>query len=80
MKWLNSLFEEHQGARRIALVWAMSLITWVTIQLFTDPTGITGASAAAYATVTGVLGIVIGFYQHLRGQDDRRQHHDKQNS
>lgn len=71
MKWLDAFFEKHKGARRIALLWAMALITYATHSLFADVTAITAPAVSAYGIVTGLLTAVIGFYQYSRGLDDK---------
>lgn len=66
----SSLIEDHKAIRRLLVCWAASLITWVTYQLFVDPTKITGPSAAAYASVTALLTAAIGLYQVTRAKED----------
>ena len=70
MRWLDSFFERHKGARRLLLLWAMVLITYATHAMFSDVTQITGPSVTAYATVTGLLSAVVGFYQWSRARDE----------
>ena len=70
---LDSFFEKHKGARRLSLLWAMSLITYATHAMFSDISAITAPSAAAYGTVTGLLSVVVvGLYQWSRAQDDQQ--------
>jgi predicted metal-binding membrane protein len=69
-RWLDAFFERHKGARRIALLWAMALITYATHQLFADVTAINQPAVAAYGIVTGLLTAVIGFYQWNRARDE----------
>ena len=72
MRWLDSFFEQHKGARRLALLWAMALITYATHAVFSDLGAVTAPVASAYGVVVGLLSAVIGFYQYLRAQDDRQ--------
>ena len=51
-------------------MWAISIITYATIAMFSDITKITAPSATAYASVTALLTVVIGFYQWSRSKDD----------
>lgn len=74
---LDAFFERHKGARRLALVWALILITYATHQMFSDVAAITAPSATAYATLTGLLSAVIGFYQWSRAKDDERCSRDQ---
>ena len=71
---LDSFFEKHKGARRLALLWALALITYATHQVFGDINQITAPAAGAYATVTGLLSAVVAFYQWSRSKDDAACH------
>jgi putative flippase GtrA len=66
---LECLFEKHKFVRRFLVGWAATIITLATYAIFKEPTSITAASAAALATVTGILTVVIGFYQWDRTKD-----------
>lgn len=66
----SSLVEDHKAVRRLIIIWATSLITWVTWQLFHDPTTITAPGAAAYASVTALLTAAIGLYQWTRAKEE----------
>jgi len=66
------LFDDFKFARRVALVWAMWLITVVSLRA-TEPEIITKLNTASGVIVTGVIGIlatVIGFYLKSRERDD----------
>lgn len=63
------LANQHKLFRRLALVWACWLITWTVLRVFTDAPVIEGGTAAALATVCGLLTVVIGFYQWSRGRE-----------
>lgn len=60
--WLN----RHMVFRRLALVWAVCLITWVVVRVFTDLTLITSAVAMALGSVTVLLTGVVGLHQYGR--------------
>jgi len=66
---VECLFERHKFVRRSLVYWAATIITLATYAIFKTPEAITTASAAALATVTGVLTVVIGFYQWDRNKD-----------
>jgi len=65
------LFEKYKMVRRLALLWALALITYATHAMFADIGAITGPAAGAYATVTALLTAVIGLYQWQRHADDK---------
>ena len=70
--WAERLFERHKLVRRVALFWAIWLITVVILRV-TEPNVILGISAAGATIVTGVIGIlatVIGFYQWYRQHEE----------
>jgi membrane associated rhomboid family serine protease len=67
--WVDRLFNEHQLVRRLLVVWAIFLITWVVVQVFSDLGAINAAVASALATVSGILSMVIVHYQWSRGRD-----------
>lgn len=51
----------------IASIWVMTLVTWITYKVFTNPVDIPGGTAAAYATALGLPAIVFGWFQWARG-------------
>lgn len=64
------LIEKHKLIRRLTLLWAICLITWVVLKVFGGPLdAITGAVATAMGMVVGLLATVIGFYQHTRANE-----------
>jgi len=71
MTKVADLFEKHKLVRRIALLWAMSLITYATHAMFADISEITAPAVSAYVAVTGLLTAVIGLYQWQRHADDK---------
>ena len=69
---LDSFFEQHKGARRLALLWAMALITYATHAVFSGLSAVTAPVASAYGVVVGLLSAVIAFYQWSRAKDEAR--------
>lgn len=67
-------FPNNKFFRRIALVWAMLVISWTIWRVFgPDSPDISAGTAAALATVVGILTVVIGFYQWSRGRDNNKE-------
>jgi putative flippase GtrA len=71
-KLIECLFEKHKFVRRFLVGWSATIITLATYAIFKEPTTITAASATALATVTGILTVVIGFYQWDRTKDGEK--------
>jgi hypothetical protein len=69
-EWVESLFEEHKLVRRLVVLWAVGLITFVIYVTFSDLTLLTASVAAAVGTVVGILSVVINFYTRSRELDD----------
>lgn len=67
----TDLAEKHKLFRRIALIWAIVLITWVVIKVFTSPPDIPSGTVTALSIIVGLLATVIGFYNHTRHNDDQ---------
>lgn len=70
---LDALFNRHRLVRRLTLLWAVLLITWAVWYVFTKQPDIKEGTAAALATVVGILTVVIGFYQWDRRQSDKEK-------
>ena len=66
---LHRLFEEYKVVRRVIIIWIVYLITRITYIVFSDMEAVTGAVASAYASLVGLLAVVIGFYQWSRERD-----------
>lgn len=69
---LTDLVEKHKLFRRLALLWAMWLITVVVLRV-TDPKVLPMVTMAVATVVTGVIGllsVVIGFYLSTRAKED----------
>ena len=56
--------------------WAMSLITWVILTVFTDLDQINGHVVTAMSLVIGLLATVIGFYNYQRRLDQQETDND----
>ena len=71
--WIDRLFNEHMLVRRLLVFWAMSLITWVILVVFTDLPSINGHVVTAMSLVVGLLATVIGFYNYQRRLDKQER-------
>lgn len=70
--WFDRQANRNRLFRRLLLVWACGLITWVVWVSFTKPPDIPGSTAAAITGVLGLLTVVIGFYQWSRASEDAK--------
>lgn len=73
MGWLSNLVENRKLVRRLLVLWAVSLITFVTLEVVTvlgRMSEITGAVTSFYLGVTALLTAVVAFYQWSREKDD----------
>lgn len=68
---VSNIVENHKGVRRLLVVWAAALISWVSWMVFKNPKTITTDEAVAYATNVGILATVLGLYQLGRGREER---------
>lgn len=71
-KWFEGLANKQMLFRRLVLMWAMLILTYV-IYIVAEPTLLIQIGAAGATVVTAIIGIlttVIGFYQWHRQQDD----------
>lgn len=75
-KWIERLFNKHMLVRRVMVFWAMSLITWVILTVFTDLDKISGNVVTAMSLVVGLLATVIGFYNYQRRLDQQENQDD----
>ena len=69
------LVEQHKLIRRLALGWAITLITFVVIRV-TEPSVIVQIGVGGATIVTAVIGLlatVVGLYQVHRNQEDSRR-------
>ena len=69
--WCDRLFNQHHFVRRLLVVWAVCVLTWVIFQVFTDISRITNAVSTALGLIAGILTTVITFYQWSRNREDR---------
>lgn len=53
----------------LLLVWGILLATWVTYQMFTDISAITGSSVTAYGILFALPTTVIGLWKWRNGGD-----------
>jgi uncharacterized membrane protein len=70
---LDHLIEERKLVRRLLVVWAACLITFVTLEIIavlSKMSEITGPVTSFYLGVTALLTAVIAFYQWSREKDD----------
>ena len=72
MGWINDLFEKHKLVRRLLVLWAIVLITWVVVVTFSDISLISAPGATALSVVVGILGTAVAFYQWSRSRDDHK--------
>lgn len=71
-KWFSELANRQMLFRRLVLIWAMTIITYV-VYIVVEPTLLIQIGAAGATVITAIIGIlttVIGFYQWHRQQDD----------
>jgi predicted metal-binding membrane protein len=70
-KWIDRLFNQHKFVRRGLVLWAIFLITLVTLAVFEDVTKITPAVVSALGAITALLTVVLGLYQWSRNKEDK---------
>lgn len=69
--WFERQANRNQLFRRSVLLWACTLITWVTVEVFTETPNVPSGTATALGIVVGILATVIGFYQwHRKANSD----------
>lgn len=69
----DAFFNRHKAVRRLLVLWAMLMITWV-VKALVDPSMaplITSPWATVAVAVIGILATVLGFYQWSRGQESK---------
>ena len=72
---MKDWLEKHKLVRRLTLLWATSLITYVVYNVVDDLSTMTSAGASVVVAIIGILTTVIGFYQYSRGKDDNHLNH-----
>lgn len=71
--FLDRLINKQKAIRRSVLIWAMYLVTHVTLIVFQNLPLITTSVVAAYTLVVGLVATAIAFYTQGRNKDDQRQ-------
>ena len=67
----TDLVEKHKLVRRSVLIWAVWLITYVTLRVFGEtPPVISEFTATAFGIVTAILATAIGFYKWSRHKEN----------
>ena len=56
-------FKRHIVMTSIIVLWALSLVTWVTYIAFTDPPDIPTGTAAVMATIYGLPALAFGLWK-----------------
>lgn len=67
---IKNLAENHKLFRRLALLWAMSLVTAISLIVFIWTPDIPHGTSSAYNASLIILTAVIALYQFLRKKDD----------
>jgi hypothetical protein len=62
--------------RRFLVFWAVGMITYVILAVFTDLNNINGHVTTALSIVVGLLATVIGFYNYQRRLDQKETEDD----
>ena len=71
-RFIEALFEEHKLVRRLLVIWALWLITYVVLDAVDKVKQIDGSAAAMISTIVGILATVTSFYIRSRELDDRK--------
>jgi len=69
MDWIDRLFNQYKLVRRLLMLWAVLLITYVVVRVFDDVILISAATASALGIVVGLLASVISFYMWSRNEE-----------
>ena len=70
---IEALFEKHKLVRRVLVIWAICLITYVVLRATEAITTIDTATAAMVSTIVGILATVTAFYIRSRELDAKRK-------
>lgn len=71
LEFIEALFEKHKLVRRILVIWAICLITYVVLRATEVITTIDTATAAMVSTIVGILATVTAFYIRSRELDSK---------
>lgn len=69
MGFFDRLFNQYKFVRRLLMLWAVALITYVVVRVFDDIILISAATASALGIVVGLLASVISFYMWSRNEE-----------
>jgi len=69
MSFFERLFNQYKLVRRLLMLWAVLLITYVVVRVFDDVILISAATASALGIVVGLLASVISFYMWSRNEE-----------
>lgn len=68
--FLDRLFNQYKFVRRFSLFWVIGLVTAiVAFTMLADPERITDPISRIYVACIGLVAVIIGLYQWLRGND-----------
>lgn len=68
---IETLFNRHKLVRRLLLLWAVCLISFVVVAFVAKMGSIQTADATVIVAVIGILATVLGLYQWSREREDR---------
>ena len=74
LKTIDNLVEQHKAVRRLLVLWAAIMITYVTheiVLVMRYMKEVTGPVTTFYLGVTALLTAVIAFYQWSRDKDSK---------
>lgn len=66
MSKVFDFIDKYKIVRRVALIWAMVIITLTILEVYKHLEKLTTADATVLVAIIGILATVIGFYQHSR--------------
>lgn len=69
---MSNWLTRHSVISTLAVIWAMALVTYVTVQVFGDVTRINTAVNAALVTVYGLPAVAFGIYKWRIVRDAKR--------
>jgi len=69
MSFFERLFNQYKLVRRLLMLWAVLLITYVVVRVFDDIILISAATVSALGIVVGLLASVISFYMWSRNEE-----------